>query len=120
MFREKPHRKLDLWSKSMDLVMSIYEVTKSFPRDEEFGLKSQLRRAAVSVPSNISEGLTRTTKKDKLHFLNIAQGSLSELDAQLEISQRLSYISEEQGTTIGEVQTAVESLLSGLIRSLRQ
>jgi four helix bundle protein len=120
MIREKPHKKLDLWKNAIELVMQIYDVTKNFPRDEEFGLKSQLRRAVVSVPSNISEGLTRSTKKDKLHFLNIAQGSLSELDAQLEISQRLTYISEEQGTTIGEVQTAVESLLSGLIRSLRK
>lgn len=120
MIRDKPHKKLDLWKKTIELVLLIYDVTKNFPRDEEFGLKSQLRRAAVSVPSNISEGLTRTTKKDKLHFLNIAQGSLSELDAQLEISQKLSYFSEEQGMRIAELQTAVESLLSGLIRSLRK
>lgn len=119
MIREKPHKKLDLWKNAIELVLQVYEVTKSFPREEEFGLKSQLRRAAVSVPSNISEGLTRATRKDKLHFLNIAQGSLSELDAQLEISQRLTYIDEQQATKIGEVQTAVESLLSGLIRSLR-
>ena len=117
MIREKPHKKLDLWKNAIELVLQVYEVTKSFPREEEFGLKS--RRAAVSVPSNISEGLTRATRKDKLHFLNIAQGSLSELDAQLEISQRLTYIDEQQATKIGEVQTAVESLLSGLIRSLR-
>ena len=116
MVREKPHKKLDLWKKAIELVLMVYEVTKNFPREEEFGLKSQMRRAAVSVPSNVSEGLTRATKKDKLHFLNMAQGSLSELDAQLEISQRLFYVTEEQGTKIGEVQTAVESLLSGLTR----
>ena len=62
------------------MVTSIYEETKTFPRDEEYGLKSQMRRAAVSVPSNIAEELTRKTKNDKLHFLNIAQGSLSEID----------------------------------------
>ena len=120
MFRDKPHKRLDLWTKAIDLVMMVYEVTRSFPREEEFGLRSQLRRAAVSVPSNISEGLTRTTKKDKLHFLNIAQGSLTELDAQLEISERLGYVSGEKSTMLAEVQTAVESLLSGLIRSLRK
>ncbi len=100
--------------------MAVYDETKEFPREEEFGLKSQMRRAAVSVTSNISEGLTRSSKKDKLHFLNIAQGSLSELDAQLDISEQLGYVSQERTLKIGEVQTAVESLLSGLIRSLRQ
>jgi four helix bundle protein len=72
----------------------LNEITKEFPREEEFGLKSQLRRAAVSIPSNISEGLTRRTRKDKIHFLNMAQGSLSEIDAQIEISYRLDIIHE--------------------------
>jgi four helix bundle protein len=70
---ERPHKKLDAWKKSIALVTFIYEETKTFPRDEEYGLKSQLRRAAVLVPSNIAEGLTRKTKNDKLHFLNIAK-----------------------------------------------
>ncbi|MEX2116164.1 MAG: four helix bundle protein [Bacteroidota bacterium] len=92
--------------------------TGYFPKEEEFGLKSQLRRAAVSVPSNISEGLTRRTNKDKLHFLNIAQGSLSEIDAQLEISERLSFLAIDDGFRVGQLQTDVEKLLSGLIRSI--
>ena len=117
--RDKPHKKLDLWKRTMKLVPLIYDGTKEFPKEEEYGLKSQMRRAVVSVPSKISEGLTRTSKKDKLHFLNIAQGSLSELDAQLDISEQLAYMTQELASEIGEVQTAVESLLSGLIRSLR-
>jgi four helix bundle protein len=74
---ERPHKKLDVWRESIDLVTHIYELTKCFPREEEFGLKSQLRRAAVSVPSNIAEGLTRKTVVDKVRFLNISNGSLS-------------------------------------------
>jgi four helix bundle protein len=120
MMRQRPHKKLDLWKKTIELVLMVYDGTKEFPREEEFGLKSQMRGAVISVPSNISEGLTRASRKERLRFLNIAQGSLSELDAQLETSERLTYISEEKARTIGEVQTAVESLLSGLIRSLRK
>lgn len=66
--REKPHKRLELWKEAVDLVLVIYGITKSFPKEEALGLKSHLRRAAVSIPSNISEGLTRKTKKDK-HLL---------------------------------------------------
>ena len=120
MERQKPHKKLVLWSKTIDLVVNLYGVTKQFPREEEFGLKSQLKRAAVSVPSNISEGLTRRTRKDKLHFLNIAQGSLSEIDAQIEISRRLEFIDEPTNILVNERLSEVEKLLSGLIRSIRE
>jgi len=72
----------------------IYDITKSLPTEEDYGLKSQLRRAAISVPSNIAEGLTRRTVNDKLHFLNIAQGSLSEIDTQVELCLRLKYFNE--------------------------
>lgn len=116
----KPHKKLILWEKALTLVVLIYSVTKNFPREEEFGLKSQLRRAAVSVPSNIAEGLTRKTNGDKLHFLNIAQGSLSEIDAQLEISLRLSFIDEQTCNNVTNALVEVEKLLSGLIRSLKK
>ena len=73
---ERPHKRLRVWQKAIELVTSVYEVTAQFPREEEFGLKAQLRRAAVSVPSNIAEGLARRTKADKLHFLNMSQASL--------------------------------------------
>ncbi len=119
MINERPHKKLLLWKEAMELVSLIYDVAKHFPKEEEFGLKSQLRRAAVSVPSNISEGLTRRTNADKIHFLNIADGSLSEIDTQLEISLRLNILDLENFETIEKKIVTVEKLLGGLIRSLR-
>jgi len=114
----RPHKKLIAWQKAIELVKEIYKITETFPRKEEFGLTAQMRRAAISVPSNIAEGLTRKTNKDKLHFLNIAQASLSEIDTQLEISMNLTYIEE---TTFGEVEKRlieVQMLVSGLSRSM--
>jgi len=119
MEREKPHKKLHLWKESMDLVIALYRITKEFPREEEFGLKSQLRRAAVSVPSNIAEGLTRASKKEKLHFLNYAQSSLSEIDAQIEIAGRLQLVSGEDSDLVATHLTLVEKLLSGLIKRIK-
>ncbi len=119
MERQKPHKKLELWRNAIDLVAFLYEISKQFPREEEFGLKAQLRRAAVSVPSNISEGLTRRTIKDRLHFLNIAQGSLSEIDAQIEISRRLGFVTSDIESTANDRLSMVERLLSGLMRSIR-
>ena len=116
---DRPHKKLKLWQMAMDLVVKVYTLTRSFPRDEEFGLKAQLRRAIVSVPSNIAEGLTRSSKKDKLHFLNIAQASLSEADAPVEISLRLGYVDQIQYNEIERDMSEVQKYLSGLSRSLR-
>jgi len=116
---ERPHKKLKLWQMAMDLVVKVYALTKSFPRDEEFGLKAQLRRAIVSVPSNVAEGLTRSSKKEKIHFLNIAQASLSEADAQAEISLRLGYVDQFQYDEIEHEMSEVQKYLSGLSRSLR-
>jgi four helix bundle protein len=119
MINERPHKKLELWNESMELVSSIYELIKQFPHEEEFGLKSQLRRAAVSVPSNISEGLTRRTTADKLHFLKMADSSISEIDTQFEIALRLKYISRINFESIENKIVTVEKLLGGLIRSLK-
>ena len=118
-YNERPHKKLTLWKKAMDLVVSIYETTKDFPSQEMYGLTSQLRRAAVSVPSNIAEGLTRRTKTDKLHFLNMSQSSLSEVDTQLEISRRLGLLSELRYDRTVDGLIEVQRLLGGLIRSIR-
>lgn len=82
----RPHRKLVVWQKSMALVQDIYKTTATFPKNEEYGLSSQMRRAAVSVPSNLAEGSARKGPKVFKHFLNIAQGSLSELDIQVELA----------------------------------
>ena len=113
----KSYRELIAWQKSMDLVVEIYRVSKSFPDDERFGLISQIRRAAVSVPSNIAEGHARPTA-DFVRFLNIARGSLSEVETQLEISRRLEFI-----TDISDALKLAEEtgrILNGLIRSLRK
>jgi four helix bundle protein len=83
---EKPHKKLDAWRLSMDLVIEIYEVTGKFPSQERYGLIDQIHRAAISIPSNIAEGAARHTKKEFVNYLHIAQASLSELDTQVELA----------------------------------
>lgn len=88
-------RDLRVWQSGMDLVDHVYRLAKSFPREELHGLTAQLRRAAVSVPSNIAEGHTREHSKEYLHHLSVAQASLAELQTQLEIAMRLEYISQD-------------------------
>ncbi|WP_027138109.1 four helix bundle protein [Gaetbulibacter saemankumensis] len=112
----KSHKDLKVWLESMDLVVAVYRVTDSFPSSEIYGLTSQLRRAAVSVPSNIAEGAGRKGSKEFVRFLYIALGSLSEIETQIEIAFRLEYMSDLN--TINERIYFVRSMLSGLIRSL--
>ena len=110
------HKDLDVWKYSIDFVMDIYKITSSFPKEEIYGLTSQIKRSAVSVPSNIAEGLARQTKKEQIQFLYIALGSLSELETQLIISKRLGFIEE---TSYNDIQFKVErirKLLTGLIK----
>jgi len=87
----KSHLDLDVWKKSMDLAKAVYENTKAFPQDEIYGLTSQMRRAAVSIASNIAEGAARGSKKDFARFLDIAQGSAAELETQCFLAQNLKY-----------------------------
>lgn len=94
----------------MDLVSEIYAVTADFPKGEQFGLTSQLRRAAVSVPSNIAEGCARGGTKELLYFLNVASGSLSEIDTQIEIANRLKYV-----TDIENLRKRVDSVFAMLV-----
>ena len=86
------YKELKIWQKSVDLAVSIYDVTKNFPREELYGLTSQLRRCAVSIPSNIAEGAGRNTKKDFNNFLGISNGSSCELETQLIIAHRINFI----------------------------
>ena len=116
---ERPHKRLDLWKKAMEMVARIYEVTREFPKEEIYGLTSQLRRAAVSVPSNIAEGLTRRSVAEKLHFLNISQGSCSEIDTQAEIALKLGFLTEERFDMLEEHLVHVQRLLGGIIRSIK-
>jgi four helix bundle protein len=114
---EKPHKKLDVWRLSMDLVIEVYKVTEGFPKDEKFSLTEQIRRSAVSIPSNIAEGAARQTKKEFVNYLHIAQGSLSELDTQLELAKRLQYLKEKEWKELDSIMERVDKMLSGLIRS---
>ena len=111
------YKDLVAWQKAMTMVTNVYEVTKSFPSDERFGLISQIRRCAVSVPSNIAEGQARNTPGEFKQFLGIARGSLAELTTQLIIAQNLGYLPSE-APTISMVEE-VGRILTGLIKSLR-
>lgn len=116
----KPHKKLDVWKKAIDLVQKIYELTKIFPKNEDFSLTNQMRRAAISVPSNISEGAARQTKKEFIQFLHMAQGSLSELDTQMEIAIRLGYLKDDHFSEVLSLINDIDRMLTGLIKSLRR
>ena len=111
------HKDLDVWKKSMDLVTNIYSITKDFPADEKFGIVLQIRRAAVSVPSNIAEGCARYSNKENLHFLDIAAGSLAELETQLIISKNLGFIENDE---ILQKIYPIGQMISGLKRHLKQ
>jgi four helix bundle protein len=105
------HKDLDVWKRAMDLVEQVYLLTSSFPSSEIYGLTAQLRRAAVSVPSNIAEGSSRTGDKELLYFLNVATGSISEIETQLLIGVRLKYV--DQQNEIFDLITEVRKLLLG-------
>ncbi|MGH8616817.1 MAG: four helix bundle protein [Burkholderiales bacterium] len=112
----RPHYRLEAWKCARELVRNIYTLTQSFPREEVFGLTSKMRRAAVSVPSNIAEGAARTSRKEFAQFLNIARGSLSELETQLLIASDLGYI--ESKAPVFDTIDHVSRLLTGLHKSL--
>src|SRR5262245_62062114 len=113
----RPHKRLDVWQKAMELVAAIYASTEKFPPRENFVLSSQMRKAAVSVPSNIAEGAARFSNRDKLHFYHIARGSLSELDTQIEIAIKLKYVDVEEAESLQIMLENVSRLLQGLIQS---
>jgi four helix bundle protein len=115
---DKPHKKLDVWKASMELAKMIYKMTSTFPADERFGLVSQMRRAVISIVSNIAEGAARQGKAEFKNFLSIAQGSLSELDTQLELAKELEYISISQLDEISVTLIRIDKMLTALIRSL--
>ena len=112
----KSHKELSVYQKAMDFVTEIYLVTKSYPEAEKYGLSSQMRRAAVSIPSNIAEGAARRTTKEFIQFLYIALGSSAELETQIEISKRLNLISDSD--RLNNMNYEIMHMLSGLIKSL--
>jgi len=115
----RDHAKLKAFHLADDLTLTIYNATKSFPREEQFGLTSQMRRAAVSIASNIVEGCARRTENDYLRFLDMAFGSLRELQYQVSLAQRLGYCRGEDGKTLDGKCTETSKVLAALIRSLR-
>ena len=117
---EKPHKKLDVWQAAMKVAQMVYQLTNTFPSEERFGLVTQMRRAAVSIPSNIAEGAARQGKREFKNFVSMAQGSLSELDTQLDLTILLGYISEDDVKEIEGQLLRVDKMLTGLIRSLQK
>ncbi len=101
----------------MELVKIVYRVTSKFPSSESYGLTSQIRRCTVSIPSNIAEGAARQTKKELINFLHIAQGSLSELDTQLDISKDLGYLALNERKQLDDLLVRVDKMLTAFIRS---
>ena len=117
---DKPHKRLVVWQKSLDLVREVYQLTQKFPSDERFGLTAQMRRAAVSIVSNISEGAARQSKAEFLQFVQIAMGSISELDTQMEICRMLGFVTAKEMEHLNVRMNEVDRLLIGLRNYLRR
>jgi four helix bundle protein len=113
------YRDLRVWQNAMDLVVSVYEETQSFPKEERYGLTSQMRRASVSIPSNIAEGKGRSTDRDRARFFCHARGSLLELETQILIAQRLKYLTPSGAEGLVKAPTELGRMLNSLIQSIR-
>ncbi len=111
------HKDLDLWKISIELVKAVYLVLDDFPKKEEFALSSQIRRAAVSIPSNVAEGCGRGTNKELYRFLDIASGSLAELETQIYIAKELGYISDS--TEVDDLMIKVQKILVGFKKRIK-
>lgn len=116
----RPHQKLDLWRRAIDFVVAIYRLTEQFPKEEKFGLTSQLRRAAVSVAANVAEGAARTSTKEFRRLLSHSQGSASEVDTELLIALRLNYLSERDYKSLNKDLDDVGRMITGLSQSLKR
>ena len=114
------YKKLEVWKKSMQLVKQVYLLTKKYPKEELFALTSQTKRAAVSIPSNIAEGMGRNYKKDTIQFVHIARGSLYELETLINIAVMVDIISESDFTAFPPIIDELIRIINGLINSLEQ
>lgn len=115
----KGYRELNVWQRSLDLADHIYSLTEHYPKTELYGLAQQIRRCAVSVPSNIAEGSARNSSADFIRFLHISKGSLAELNTQLLLSGRRNYISQADYEKIEKEIAEIDNMLFGLIRSIK-
>lgn len=118
MKEEHPYRKLIAYTKARDLVIHVYALIKKFPKEEQYALCDQLRRAVVSIPSNIAEGMGRMSQRDKAHFIEIAYGSLLETTCQLDVAHKLGYITDEELKALDDESWDLTRVLSGLRASL--
>ncbi len=116
----RPHEKLDVWKRSVDFVVCVYKMTESFPREEKFGLTSQVRRAAVSISANIAEGAARQSPKEFRYFLSNAQGSVSELATEILIAQKLGYLNKDTFDLSNTELTSIGRMILGLSRSVNR
>ncbi len=114
----KSHKDLFVWQKAIELVVVVYDLTKTFPKTEAYGLVSQIRRAAVSIPSNIAEGRCRGTRKDFVQFLRIAYGSAAELDTQIFLARRLSFVDQIDYNRVGDQLGEIMRMLNAMIAKL--
>ena len=112
------YKDLKVWSKSIDLAVAIYKAAKQLPKEELYGLSDQMRRAVVSIPSNIAEGNQRDTTREYIHFLHIAKGSVAELDTQILLCDRLGYIKKEDVDDLNNQCSEIGRMLNGLINKL--
>jgi four helix bundle protein len=117
---KRAHKNLDVWKEGVALATDIYRVTESFPKSEMYGLSSQMRRAVISISSNIAEGAARNSTKEFAQFLNIAGGSLSELDTQIEIATNLGFVDIAQKQVIEEKIESISKKLAGLIGKVKK
>lgn len=117
---ERGYKDLKAWQKSMDFVDTIYSVTRNFPKDEVYGLTSQIRRSVVSIASNLAEGCSRSSTKDFIRFIEISYGSLAEVETQIYIANRQKYILDEAMEKLLEQASEIGRMLNGLINSLNK
>ena len=116
--RTSDYKELQVWQKAMDLVVEIYKISKLLPKEEVYGISDQLRRSAVSIPSNIAEGQSRNSAKEFIQFLSIARGSLAELETQLLICIKVNMLSEDNITEAQNIITEIGKMIKGLMNKL--
>ena len=119
MGKIRSYQDLDVWQRSINVAVQIYEITKQFPTSEQYGLTNQMRRAAVSIASNIAEGHART-RREYAHFLNISRGSLAELETQMEISKRIGFLNDIDFETLVDELRIIGRQLNSLLSKIRE
>ena len=119
MINKKSYKDLLVWQKAIDLTVEVYRIVKKLPKEELYALSGQIRRAVVSIPSNISEGQSRNSQKEFMHFLSIAKGSKSELETQIYICKKIGYLSDEDIEKTMGLMEEVGKMLNSLINTLR-